>query len=71
MPSLSGHGVPFDFGKTARQVVAADYDRFDLIVCMDEWNVRLLKRIIPSDPLGKAPTDPPEKSPLKALSEAF
>lgn len=50
---LSGHGVPFDRGKTARQVVAADYDRFDLIVCMDEWNVRLLKRIIPSDPAGK------------------
>lgn len=50
---LSGHGVPYDSGKTARQVVASDYDRFDLIVCMDEWNVRLLKRIIPSDPLGK------------------
>lgn len=50
---LSEHGVPFDSGKTARQVVASDYDRFDLIVCMDEWNIRLLKRIIPSDPLGK------------------
>lgn len=50
---LSGHGVPFDSGKTARQVVAADYDRFDLIVCMDEWNVRLLKKIIPADPEGK------------------
>lgn len=50
---LSGHGVPFDSGKTARQVVAADYERFDLIVCMDEWNIRLLKRIIPSDPAGK------------------
>ena len=50
---LSGHGVSFDDGKTARQVVAADYDRFDLIVCMDEWNVRLLKKIIPADPEGK------------------
>lgn len=50
---LSGHGVPFDFGKTARQVVAVDYDRFDQIVCMDEWNVRLLKKIIPADPEGK------------------
>ncbi|MBO7561687.1 MAG: low molecular weight phosphotyrosine protein phosphatase [Bacteroidales bacterium] len=50
---LSEHGVPFDSGKTARQVVAADYERFDLIVCMDEWNVRLLKKIIPSDPSGK------------------
>ena len=34
-------------------MVAADYDRFDLIVCMDEWNVRLLKKIIPADPEGK------------------
>ena len=50
---LSEHGVPFDSGKTARQVVAADYERFDLIVCMDEWNVRLLKKLIPSDPSGK------------------
>ena len=50
---LSEHGVPFDSGKRARQVVDEDYDRFDLIVCMDEWNVRLLKRIIPSDPAGK------------------
>ena len=50
---LSGHNIPFDNGKTARQVEAADYCRFDLIVCMDEWNVRLLKRIIPSDPMRK------------------
>ena len=50
---LAGHGVPFDSGKTARQVMASDYERFDLIVCMDEWNVRLLKRIIPTDPAGK------------------
>ena len=53
MRCLSEHGVPFDSGKTARQVVAADYERFDLIVCMDEWNVRLLKKLIPSDPSGK------------------
>lgn len=50
---LSAHGVPFDNSKTARQVVRRDYDRFDLIVCMDEWNLRLIKRIIPDDPEGK------------------
>ncbi len=50
---LSAHGVPFDNFKTARQVVRRDYDRFDLIVCMDEWNLRLIKRIIPDDPEGK------------------
>lgn len=50
---LSAHGIPFDNSKTARQVVRRDYDRFDLIVCMDEWNLRLIKRIIPDDPEGK------------------
>lgn len=50
---LSSHGVPFDSEKRARQVRRSDYDKFDLIVCMDEWNIRLLKRIIPSDPKGK------------------
>ena len=50
---LSAHGIPFDKTKTARQVVRRDYNRFDLIVCMDEWNMRLIKRIIPEDPEGK------------------
>ncbi len=50
---LSAHGIPFDSAKTARQVVRRDYTRFDLIVCMDEWNLRLIKRIIPDDPEGK------------------
>ena len=50
---LSQHGVVFDSAKRARQVTAADYDRFDRIICMDASNLRLIKRIIPSDPLGK------------------
>ena len=50
---LSQHGVPFDNAKTARQVTRADYDRFDRIICMDSSNLRLIKRIIPSDPEGK------------------
>ena len=50
---LSQHGVWFDPAKTARQVTRADYDRFDRIVCMDAWNLRLIKRIIPDDPEGK------------------
>ena len=50
---LSQHGVWFDPGKCARQVTRADYDRFDRIICMDASNLRLLKRIIPSDPDGK------------------
>ena len=50
---LTQHGVPFDNGKRARQVTRADYDRFDRIICMDASNLRLIRRIIPSDPEGK------------------
>ena len=50
---LSQHGVPFDTRKRARQVTLADYGRFDRIICMDASNLRLIRRIIPSDPEGK------------------
>ena len=50
---LTQHGVWFDPAKTARQVTRADYDRFDRIICMDAWNLRLIKRIIPEDTEGK------------------
>ena len=50
---LSNHGVIFDAGKRARQVVPEDYDRFDLLVCMDSSNLRWLRRIIHDDPQKK------------------
>ena len=50
---LTQHGVWFDPAKRARQVTSADYGRFDRIICMDAWNLRLIKRIIPDDPEGK------------------
>ena len=50
---LSQHGVWFDPEKRARQVRPADYERFDRIICMDASNLRLIRRIIPSDPEGK------------------
>ena len=50
---LQQHGIWFDPGKQARQVTRADYDRFDRIICMDNSNLRLIRRIIPSDPEGK------------------
>ncbi|MBO4428305.1 MAG: low molecular weight phosphotyrosine protein phosphatase [Bacteroidales bacterium] len=50
---LSQHGIWFDPAKSARAVSPADYDRYDLIVCMDASNLRYLQRIIPSDPQGK------------------
>lgn len=50
---LTQHGVPFDPDKRARRVTAADYDRFDRIICMDQSNLRWLSRIIGSDPEKK------------------
>ena len=50
---LTNHGVIFDAGKRARQVVPEDYDRFDLLVCMDSSNLRWLRRIIHDDPQKK------------------
>ena len=50
---LNAHGIPFDKSKTARQITRADYDRFDLIICMDRMNLRWLRYIIPDDPGNK------------------
>ena len=50
---LNAHGIPFDKSKTARQITRADYDRFDLIICMDRMNLRWLRYIIPDDPQDK------------------
>lgn len=50
---LSQHGVLFDKEKTARTVTAADYARFDRIICMDSSNLRWIRRIIPDDPERK------------------
>lgn len=50
---LEQHGVWFDPAKRARQVTRADYSRFDLIICMDASNLRLIRRIIPEDPEGR------------------
>lgn len=50
---LSQHGVWFDTSKTARTVTKADYDRFDVIACMDSSNLRWIRYIIPDDPQKK------------------
>lgn len=49
---LAEHGISCK-GKTARQMTAADYGRFDLLIGMDEWNLRNMKRICGSDPDNK------------------
>lgn len=40
-------------GKTARQMTRRDYDRFDLLIGMDSWNIRNMNRICGGDPDGK------------------
>ena len=37
----------------ARQVTMADYDEYDLLLCMEKYNILNLKRIIPDDPEHK------------------
>ena len=50
---LSQHNIWFDNSKSARTITNRDYERFDLIVCMDSSNLRWLRRIIPDDPQRK------------------
>ena len=49
---LAEHGISCA-GKRARQMTRADYDRFDLLIGMDTWNIRNMRRICGGDPEGK------------------
>lgn len=50
---LRSHGIPYDGFRTARKITRDDYDRYDMIVYMDNSNLRLLKRIMGEDTEGK------------------
>ena len=49
---LARQGIPCE-KRGARQITRRDYEAYDLLICMDENNLRNLRRIIPSDPDGK------------------
>lgn len=49
---LKKHGIPFD-DHSAVQATREDYEKYDLLVCMDKMNVRNLMNIIGADPEGK------------------
>ena len=49
---LAEHGISCK-GKTARQMTRRDYDRFDLLIGMDAWNIRNMKVICGGDPDNK------------------
>ena len=47
MRTLRQHAIPFDDHR-ARQVTAADCACYDLVICMDQSNIRLLSRLCPT-----------------------
>ncbi len=49
---LASHGISCK-GKTARQVTRRDYEEYDHLVVMEQYNLRNLRRIIAEDPDGK------------------
>lgn len=49
---LAEHGIGCKC-KTARQMTRKDYERFDLLIGMDTWNIRNMTRICGGDPEGK------------------
>ena len=49
---LAMHGIGCA-GHAARQLTRQDYDRFDLILGMDDENIRQILRILGGDPDGK------------------
>ena len=49
---LAEHGIGCK-GHAARQMTRHDYDRFDMLVGMDRWNIRNMTSICGGDPEGK------------------
>lgn len=49
---LAEHGISCR-GKRARQMTKKDYEYYDLLVCMDKWNLRNMRRFVGDDPDGK------------------
>lgn len=49
---LAKHGIDCG-GKRAVQITEEDYSKYDIILCMDDNNMRNIKYIIPSDPQNK------------------
>ena len=45
---LSAHGVPFT-RHSARQITREDYEQFDAILCMEDYNIGNLRRVLGED----------------------
>lgn len=42
---LAAHGIPFT-RHAARQITREDYESFDMILCMEDYNIRNLRRVL-------------------------
>jgi len=49
---LARRGIPCE-RRGARQLTRRDYEDYDLLICMDENNLRNMRRMLGSDPQGK------------------
>ncbi len=49
---LERHGIPFGNHK-AHRIQKQDYNKYDIIICMDESNIYNIMRILGDDPLNK------------------
>ena len=49
---LAEHGITCS-GHHARQMTKQDYDHYDMIICMEQYNIRNIYRITGGDPDGK------------------
>ncbi len=45
---LMEHGIN-PAGKTSRQMTKKDYDHYDYLIAMDNWNLRNMRRFVPED----------------------
>ncbi len=50
--TLAEHGIGCP-GKTARQLTPSDYDRYDMLIGMDEANLNHMQALFGGDPEGK------------------
>lgn len=50
---LRRHGIAYDGQRIARQMKASDYEKYDLIIAMDEANIRGIRRVAGGDPDDK------------------
>ena len=50
---LHAHDIPFDEDKRATLLRKQDYDHYDLLIGMDDRNIRFMHKICGGDPEGK------------------